>query len=130
MLLHLMPKPTSPWSAGPPVGAGCSLAASCDLRFASDGCVFATNFSPNGLSGDYGGSLFWTRIVGTSLARQLYFLNEKISARKGPSRWGWSTPSCLQPNSPDYTYEVGRKLVRIPAALLALVKENLNRGGR
>ena len=80
MLLHLMPKPTIAMVGGPAVGAGCSLAAACDLRFASEDAVFSANFSPNGLSGDYGGSFFWTRIGGTALARRLYLLNEKIPA--------------------------------------------------
>ena len=80
MLLHLMPKPTIAMVGGPAVGAGCGLAAACDLRFASDDAVFAASFSPNGLSGDYGGSFFWTRIGGTALARRLYLLNEKIPA--------------------------------------------------
>ena len=84
MLLHLMPKPTIAMVGGPAVGAGCSLAAACDLRFASSDAVFATNFSPNGLSGDYGGSFFWTRIGGTALARRLYLLNEKLPAAPRP----------------------------------------------
>jgi 2-(1,2-epoxy-1,2-dihydrophenyl)acetyl-CoA isomerase len=75
MLLHLMPKPTIAMVGGPAVGAGCSLAAACDLRFASEDAVFAANFTPNGLAGDYGGSFFWTRIAGTALARRLYVLN-------------------------------------------------------
>ena len=80
MLLHLMPKPTIAMVGGPAVGAGCSLAAACDLRFAADDAVFAAGFSPNGLSGDYGGSFFWTRIGGTALARRLYLLNEHLGA--------------------------------------------------
>ena len=82
MRLHLMPKPTIAMVGGPAVGAGCSLAAACDLRFASEDAVFSANFSPNGLSGDYGGSFFWTRIGGTALARRLYLLNEKIPATR------------------------------------------------
>ena len=80
MLLHLMPKPTIAMVGGPAIGAGCSLAAACDLRLASEDAVFAAGFSPNGISGDYGGSFFWTRIGGTGLARRLYLLNEKIPA--------------------------------------------------
>ena len=58
MLLHLMPKPTIAMVGGPAIGAGCSLAAACDLRFASEDAVFRRAISrPNGLSGDYGGLL-------------------------------------------------------------------------
>ena len=60
MLLHLMPKPTIAMVGGPAVGAGFSLAGACDLRYASDDAVLSASFAPNGLSGDYGGSVFWT----------------------------------------------------------------------
>jgi 2-(1,2-epoxy-1,2-dihydrophenyl)acetyl-CoA isomerase len=125
MRLHLMPKPTIAMVGGPAVGAGCSLAAACDLRFASEDAVFWANFSPNGLSGDYGGSFFWTRIAGTALARRLYLLNEKIPAGRALELGMVHEvlpPAELRP----YTYEIADKLVRTPATLLALVKENLN----
>ena len=125
MLLHLMPKPTIAMVGGPAVGAGCSLAAACDLRFASADAVFSANFTPNGLSGDYGGSFFWTRIAGTGLARRLYLLNEKITAARALELGMVHevlSPTELRP----YTYEIADKLVRTPATLLALVKDNLN----
>ena len=125
ILLHLMPKPTIAMVGGPAVGAGCSLAASCDLRFASDDAVFATNFSPNGLSGDYGGSFLWTRIVGTARARQLYLLNEKIVADRA-LELGMVHAVLPASRLRDYTLEIARQLTRTPAALLALVKDNLN----
>jgi 2-(1,2-epoxy-1,2-dihydrophenyl)acetyl-CoA isomerase len=125
MLLHLMPKPTIAMVGGPAVGAGCSLAAACDLRFASEEAVFAANFSPNGLSGDYGGSFFWTRIAGTALARRLYLLNEKIPAAQALDLG--MVHAVLSPGElKGYTYEVAQRLVRTPATLLALVKDNLN----
>jgi 2-(1,2-epoxy-1,2-dihydrophenyl)acetyl-CoA isomerase len=125
VLLHLMPKPTIAMVGGPAIGAGCSLAAACDLRFASEDAVFAANFSPNGLSGDYGGSFFWTRIAGTALARRLYLLNEKIPA---PRALELGMVHAVLPASElrAYTYEVANTLVRTPATLLALVKDNLN----
>jgi 2-(1,2-epoxy-1,2-dihydrophenyl)acetyl-CoA isomerase len=125
MLLHLMPKPTIAMVGGPAVGAGCSLAAACDLRFASEDAVFAANFTPNGLSGDYGGSFFWTRIAGTALARRLYLLNEKIPATRA-LELGMVHAVLPAPELRAYTYEIARTLVRTPARLLALVKENLN----
>jgi 2-(1,2-epoxy-1,2-dihydrophenyl)acetyl-CoA isomerase len=125
MLLHLMPKPTIAMVGGPAVGAGCSLAAACDLRFASSDAVFAANFSPNGLSGDYGGSFFWTRIGGTALARRLYLLNEKLPA--GRALELGMVHDVLPPEElRDHTLNVARRLVRTPAALLKLVKDNLN----
>jgi 2-(1,2-epoxy-1,2-dihydrophenyl)acetyl-CoA isomerase len=125
MLLHLMPKPTIAMVGGPAVGAGCSLAAACDLRFASEDALFATNFSPNGLSGDYGGSFFWTRIGGTALARRLYLLNEKIPALRALELG--MVHAVLPPTQlRTHTYEIARQLVRTPATLLATMKENLN----
>ena len=125
MLLHLMPKPTIAMVGGPAVGAGCSLAAACDLRFASSDAVFAANFSPNGLSGDYGGSFFWTRIGGTALARRLYLLNEKLPAARA-LELGMVHEVLAPQQLLEYTMDVARRLARTPAALLELVKDNLN----
>ena len=125
MLLHLMPKPTIAMVGGPAVGAGCSLAAACDLRFASDDAVFATNFTPNGLSGDYGGSFLWTRIVGTGRARELYLLNDRIPAARA-LELGMVHAVVPASELRAHTLEVARRLTRTPAALLALVKDNLN----
>jgi len=125
MLLHLMPKPTIAMVGGPAVGAGCSLAAACDLRFASADAVFAANFTPNGLSGDYGGTVWWTRIAGTAVARRIYLLNEKISAQEA-LRLGMVHAVVPAADLRSYTLDVAWRLVRMPAALLALVKDNLN----
>jgi 2-(1,2-epoxy-1,2-dihydrophenyl)acetyl-CoA isomerase len=125
MLLHVMPKPTIAMVGGPAVGAGCSLAAACDLRFASEDAVFSVSFSPNGLSGDYGGSVFWTRIGGTALARRLYLLNEKIAAPRA-LELGMVHAVLPPAELSAYTYEVAETLAGTPATLLALVKDNLN----
>ena len=125
MMLHLMPKPTIAMVGGPAVGAGCSLAAACDLRFASESALFWANFTTNGLAGDYGGTFFWTAIGGTALARRLYLLNEKIPA---PRALELGMVHAMLPASElrPFTYEAARRLARTPAALLALVEENLN----
>jgi 2-(1,2-epoxy-1,2-dihydrophenyl)acetyl-CoA isomerase len=125
MLLHRMPKPTIAMVGGPAVGAGCSLAAACDLRFASDDAVFAANFTPNGLSGDYGGTVWWTRIAGTAVARRLYLLNEKIPADQALTL-GMVHAVLPAAALRDHVYAVAAQLARTPAELLALVKDNLN----
>ena len=125
MRLHLMPKPTIAMVGGPAIGAGCSLAAACDLRFASEDAVFSTNFTPNGLSGDYGGSFFWTRIGGTALARRLYLLNERIPA---PRALELGMVHAVLPAAQlrNHTYEVAAQLASSSSRVLALVKDNLN----
>jgi 2-(1,2-epoxy-1,2-dihydrophenyl)acetyl-CoA isomerase len=125
MLLHLMAKPTIAMVGGPAVGAGCSLAAACDLRFASEDAVFSAGFLPNGLAGDYGGSFFWTRIGGTGLARRLYLLNEKIGAAEALAL-GMVHAVVAPEDLRSYTDGVARQLVRSPAEVLSLVKDNLN----
>ena len=80
-LLHEMPKPTIAMINGACAGAGLSLAAACDFRYAAESAVFRPSFLVNGLSGDYGGSWLWTRILGPSKARQLYFYDQRRDAQ-------------------------------------------------
>lgn len=78
--LHEMPKPTIAMINGPCAGAGMSLAAACDFRFAAASSKFVPAFTAFGLSGDYGGSWLWSRILGTAKARELYLLGEHRDA--------------------------------------------------
>ena len=125
MLLHLMPKPTIAMIGGPAVGAGCSLAAACDLRFASDDAVLKAGFLPNGLAGDYGGTLWWTRIAGTAVARRLYLLNQPIAADEALAL-GMVHAVVPAHELADHVRSVADELARVPRELLALVKDNLN----
>jgi 2-(1,2-epoxy-1,2-dihydrophenyl)acetyl-CoA isomerase len=125
MRLHLMPKPTIAMIGGPAVGAGCSLAAACDFRFAADDAVFASSFSTNGLSGDYGGTFFWTQIIGTARTRELYFLNDKIPAARA-LELGMVHAVVPAAELREYTLGIARRLLRTSASLLGLVKDNLN----
>jgi 2-(1,2-epoxy-1,2-dihydrophenyl)acetyl-CoA isomerase len=125
MLLHLMPKPTIAMIGGPAIGAGCSLAAACDLRIASDDAIISAGFLPNGLSGDYGGSFLWTRIVGTAEARRMYLLNEKLTAAQAlERRLVHEVVPAAELAARVHTLATG--LTRTPAYLLGLVKDNLN----
>lgn len=125
MLLHLMPKPTIAMIGGPAVGAGLSLAGACDLRYASDDAVFAAGFAPNGLSGDYGGTIFWTRILGTAGARELYLLNDKLTAAEALAR-GIVHGVVPAAELRAHTMEIAGRIARMSGAVLALTKDNLN----
>ncbi len=125
MLLHQMPKPTIAMIGGAAVGAGCSLAAACDLRFASDDAVFAASFTPNGLTGDYGGTFLWTSIIGTARTRELYLLNEKVTAAEALN-WGMVNRVLPAGELREFTMGVAARLLRTPATVLAGTKANLN----
>jgi 2-(1,2-epoxy-1,2-dihydrophenyl)acetyl-CoA isomerase len=79
-LLHTMPKPTLAAINGAAAGASLSMALACDIRVASETAIFATAFARIGFSGDFGGSYFLTKLVGSAKAREMYLLNERIDA--------------------------------------------------
>ena len=81
-LLHDMPKPTIAMVNGVAAGAGMSLALACDMRVVAESARMTVAFAKVGLSGDYGGSYFLTRIVGPSLARELYFTSEMLNSAR------------------------------------------------
>ncbi len=61
-------------------GAGLSLAAACDFRFASDRAVFSTAFLNVATAGDFGAVWSLARIVGPVRAREMMFFSEKFGA--------------------------------------------------
>jgi enoyl-CoA hydratase/carnithine racemase len=74
-------KPTIASIPGPAAGAGLALALACDIRIAAQSAILTTGYARIGLSGDYGISWLLTRLTGTSRARELMFLSERIDAR-------------------------------------------------
>jgi len=125
MLLHLMPKPSIAMVGGPAVGAGFSLAAACDLRYAADDAVFSAGFAPNGLSGDYGGTIFWTQILGTAKTRELYLLDDKLTAAEALAR-GMVHGVVPAVELRAHVMEIARRISRISGPLLARIEDNLN----
>src|SRR5512140_585244 len=81
-LLHEIPKPTIAMVNGPAAGAGLALALACDLRLASESARFITAFIKVGFSGDFGGSYFLSKLVGTGRARELYYTGEPLDAKR------------------------------------------------
>ncbi len=79
--IHNLPKPVIALVNGHAVGAGLSIALSCDMRLAGPGAKFGTAFRNVGLSGDYGGSYFLQRFVVAGKARELYLTAEVLDAK-------------------------------------------------
>jgi 2-(1,2-epoxy-1,2-dihydrophenyl)acetyl-CoA isomerase len=124
--LHAMPKPTIAALPGAAAGAGLSLALACDLRIAARSAVLTTAFARVGLAGDYGGTWFLTRLVGSGRARELYFLSERLSAEEA-ERLGIVNRVVDDERVEDEALALAARLAAGPRVALAYMKENLNR---
>jgi 2-(1,2-epoxy-1,2-dihydrophenyl)acetyl-CoA isomerase len=121
-----MPKPTIAAIAGPAAGAGLSLALACDLRYAVPGAVLTTAFARVAFAGDYGGTWFLTRLVGSGKAKALYYFSERLSAEDA-ERLG--IVNAIFPPA-DFEREVmarAHRLAEGPSIAYRYMKENLNR---
>ncbi len=124
--LHRMGKPTIAALQGAAAGAAFSIALACDLRIASEKAFLVTAFARLGLSGDYGGTWFLTRLVGPAKAREIYFTADRIDAA-----------TCLELGIvnrvvPDEdlaaeAFALAARIAAGPPIALRFMKENLNR---
>ncbi len=123
--LHEMPKPTIAMVRGAAAGAGLSLAMACDLRIASDTAKFTTAFAKVGYSGDFGGSYFLTRLVGTARARELYFTAELLDAARALAT-GLVNRVVPDAELERETLELAARLAKGPRIAYRYIKRNMN----
>jgi 2-(1,2-epoxy-1,2-dihydrophenyl)acetyl-CoA isomerase len=124
--LYEMPKPTIAALPGAAAGAGLSLALACDLRIAAEGAVMTTAFARVGFSGDYGGTYFLSRLVGTAKARELYFLSDKVEMSEALAL-GLVNRVVPANDLTPATMELAKRLAHGPRVAYRYMKENLNR---
>ncbi len=124
-LLYSLPIPTISIINGPAAGAAFAIALSCDMRIATDNAKFVTAFSKIGFSGDFGGSFFLTKIVGTAKARELYYLSEMINAEEALKLGIVS--NVIEKNTIDkYVKNMKLKFQNLPPIAIKYMKKNLN----
>ena len=121
-----MPKPTIAALPGPAAGAGLSLALGCDLRYLADTAFLTTAFAGVALAGDYGGTWFLTRIIGSAKARELYYFSERVPAAEA-ERLGLANGVFPADRLEGEVMERARRLADGPRVALRSMKENLNR---
>lgn len=124
-LLHEIPKPTIAMVNGPAAGAGLAMALACDLRVASESARFITAFVKVGFSGDFGGSYFLSKLVGSGKARELYYTGDALDAREALEL------GVVNEVVPDFellaaTMALARRLADGPGIALGLMKQNFN----
>jgi enoyl-CoA hydratase/carnithine racemase len=112
-------KPTIAAVPGPAAGAGLALALACDIRIAAESAIMSTGYARIGLTGDYGIAWLLTRLVGTSRARELMFLSERIDARR------CETLGLVNRVVPD-AFALAKSLAEGPSMALARIKDNLD----
>ena len=124
-LLHEIPKPTIAMVNGPAAGAGLAMALACDLRIAAESARFITAFVKVGYSGDFGGSYFLSQLVGTGKARELYYTGDPLDASQALAL-GLVNSVVPDPELPEATMALARRLAGGPGIALGLMKRNLN----
>jgi enoyl-CoA hydratase/carnithine racemase len=118
-------KPTIAALPGPAAGAGLALALACDIRIASESAIMTTGYSRTGLTGDYGIAWLLTRLVGTSRARELMFMSERIDVRRCEAL-GLVNRVVSDAELRETAFVLARSLADGPSIALAYMKDNLD----
>ena len=124
-LLYTLPIPTISIINGAAAGAGFAIALACDMRIATQNAKFVTAFSKIAFSGDFGGSYFLTKIIGTAKARELFYLSEVIDAEKAKNLG--IVNNIIDSNEIDeYTVSLKNKFKDLAPIAIKYMKKNLN----
>ena len=124
-LLYSLPIPTISIIDGPAAGAAFAIALACDMRIATNNAKFITAFSKIGFSGDFGGSFFLTKIVGTAKARELYYLSDMIDANEAKDL-GIANKVVEENNIDEYIETLKLRFQNLPPIAIKYMKKNLN----
>ncbi len=124
-LLHLLPKPVVAQVDGAAAGAGLSIALACDLRVASASVKITTAFAKVGLSGDYGGTYYLTKMLGSAKARELYLMSPVLSGQEALAL-GMVTKVVPDAEIDAAAHELAMSLAQGPSVTLGYIKRNIN----
>jgi enoyl-CoA hydratase/carnithine racemase len=104
-------KPTIAAVNGPAVGAGLSIAISCDIRIASDQARFGYFYTRRGLMGTTRGLTMLIHLIGVSRTMEMMLSGELITAAEADA-WGLVSRVVPQDQLLDEAKAVARKLMR------------------
>lgn len=109
---------------GPAVGAGCDLAAMCDLRVASDEALFAETFAKVGLVPGDGGAFFLTRLIGFGKAMEMFLTCRSYNALEA-KEMGLVNEVVLPNQLRSKTEELVEQIISLPPIALQMTKRAL-----
>ncbi len=124
--LYRFAKPAIAVLPGPAAGAGMSLALACDIRIASEGAFLASGFVRIGLSGDYGGSWYLTKLVGPGRAKEIYMTGRRVGAEEALALGIFNNVVPAGELSAA-ALDLAQSLAQGPPTALRYIKENINR---
>src|ERR1700759_2006127 len=124
-ILHEMSKPVVAQLDGAAAGAGLSIALACDFRVASQSVKITTAFAKVGLSGDYGGTYFLTKMLGSAKARELYLLSPVLTAQEALGL-GMVTRVVPDAEVEASAHELAMSLAQGPTITLGYIKRHIN----
>ena len=124
--LYEMKTPSIAALPGVAAGAGLSIALACDLRIAVDTAFITTGFRNVGLSGDYGGSWLLTKLVGSSVTKDLYFTGRRVTADEA-HRMGIFNTVVGEAQFAEQVRETSKTIAEGPPIAIRYMKEHINR---
>lgn len=107
---------------GAAVGAGCDLAAMCDLRVASSEATFAETFAKVGLVPGDGGAFFLTRLIGFGKAMEMFMTCKTIAADEA-LKIGLVNRVVLPTELKEKTEQLANELSALPPIALQMTKK-------
>lgn len=107
---------------GAAVGAGCDLAAMCDLRIASDNAVFAETFARVGLVPGDGGAFFVSRLVGFGKAMEMFLTCRNYSADEA-LKMGLVNEVVLPDQLKNKTAQLVEEIINLPPIAVQMTKK-------
>lgn len=109
---------------GPAVGAGCDLAAMCDIRIASERASFAESFVQIGLVPGDGGTWFLQRAIGYERAAEMTLTGDRVDAA---TALDWGLVSRVVPHNELLTaaVDLADRIAKNPPHALRMAKRLL-----
>ena len=109
---------------GPAIGAGCDLAAMCDLRVASDRASFAESFVQIGIVPGDGGTWFLQRAIGYERAAEMTLTGDRVDAA---TAYEWGLVSRVVPHDELLiaANELAIRIAKNPSHTLRMAKRLL-----
>lgn len=112
---------------GAAYGAGCDLAACCDIRLAGESAVFAENFAALGLVSGDGGAWLLPRQIGLSRAAEMTYTADPVDAVKA-LHWGLVSSVVTDDRLMAEATDLAARIARHPAHGLRLSKRLIREG--